>query len=50
MKICKKCGLNKPLDHYSNNKNNVDGKLIYCKECERLRGSEYRKKNYDCWT
>lgn len=45
MKICKKCGVNKPLDDYGNNKNHKDGKLLYCKECERLRGTEYRKKN-----
>jgi hypothetical protein len=45
MKLCKKCGVNKPLDDYGDNKNNKDGKLLYCKECERLRGIEYRKKN-----
>ena len=45
MKKCKKCNINKPLDNYGDNKNNKDGKLIYCKECERLRGIEYRKKN-----
>jgi hypothetical protein len=45
MKICKNCGINKPLDNYGNNKNNEDGKLIYCKDCERLRGIEYREKN-----
>jgi hypothetical protein len=45
MKICKKCGINKSLDNYGDNKNNEDGKLIYCKECEKLRAVEYRKKN-----
>jgi hypothetical protein len=45
MKICKKCGINKSLDNYGDNKNNKDGKLIYCKECEKLRAVEYRKKN-----
>ena len=45
MKICKKCGIDKSLDNYGDNKKNEDGKAIYCKECERLRGDEYRKKN-----
>ena len=45
MKICKKCGINKPLDDYGDNKKNGDGKSIYCKECERLRGADYRNKN-----
>jgi hypothetical protein len=45
MKMCKKCGFNKPLDDYGDNKNNKDGKAIYCKECERQRGIEYRLKN-----
>lgn len=45
MKVCKKCGIDKSFDHYGDNKKNVDGKAIYCKECERLRGIEYRIKN-----
>lgn len=45
MKICKKCGIDKPFEDYGDNKKNVDGKAIYCKECERQRGIEYRKKN-----
>ncbi len=45
MKKCKKCEIDKSLDDYGNNKNNTDGKSIYCKNCERLRGIEYRNKN-----
>lgn len=45
MKICKKCEITKPLEDYGNNKNNIDGKSNYCKDCERLRGVEYRNKN-----
>lgn len=45
MKICKKCQINKSLGDYGDNKNNKDSKSIYCKECERLRGIEYRNKN-----
>ena len=47
MKICKKCDIVKSLDDYGQNKNNTDGKSSYCKECERLRALEYRKKNPD---
>ena len=45
MKLCKKCALTKPINAFGDNKNNKDGKSIYCKDCERLRGIEYRKKN-----
>jgi hypothetical protein len=34
MKICKKCGIEKSLDSFSNNKNKPDGKLVYCKVCK----------------
>ena len=34
MKICKKCGYEKPLDSFSNNRNKSDGKLVYCKVCK----------------
>jgi hypothetical protein len=45
MKKCKKCGIEKTFDCFGNNKNNQDGKSIYCFECERLRSVEYREKN-----
>lgn len=45
MKICKKCGNQKELCDFGNNKNNKDGKLIYCKECEKNRSSKYREKH-----
>lgn len=44
MKKCKKCDITKNLFEFGTNKNNSDGKSIYCKECERLRGIEYRNK------
>ena len=45
MKQCVRCIIEKPLDQFGDNKNNKGGKSIYCKECERLRGIEYRNKN-----
>jgi hypothetical protein len=47
MKICKRCGVDKLIDDYGDNIRNVDGKAIYCKECERQRGIKYRIKNSD---
>jgi hypothetical protein len=47
MKICKRCGLNKSVEDYGNNKRNIDGIANYCKECERQRGIKYRIKNPD---
>jgi len=45
MKQCVRCLIEKPLDQFGNNKNSKDGKSSYCKECERLRGIEYRNTN-----
>jgi hypothetical protein len=45
MKICKKCVINKSLDEFGNNKNNNDGKNIYCKVCELERAKKYRENN-----
>jgi len=47
MKICKKCNIEKKIEDFSNNKNEKDGKSIYCKECEIKRKKEYREKNRD---
>jgi hypothetical protein len=45
MKICKKCNVEKLLCDFGNNKNNKDGKSIYCKECEKKRKDIFREKN-----
>jgi hypothetical protein len=45
MKLCKKCGLEKIIEEFSNNKNEKDGKSLYCKECEKKRKKQYRDKN-----
>jgi hypothetical protein len=45
MKQCKRCTIKKSLDQFGDNKHNKDAKSSYCKECERLRGIEYRNKN-----
>ena len=47
MKICKRCGITKPIGDFGKNKKNKDGFAIYCKECEKLRAKKYRKDNPD---
>ena len=44
-KICKRCEVGKSTIEFGDNKNNKDGKSIYCKICELERGREYREKN-----
>jgi hypothetical protein len=44
-KICKRCKDEKPTIEFGDNKNNKDGKSVYCKKCELERGKEYREKN-----
>ncbi len=43
-KICKKCGEDKELDQYYNNKKAKDGKQGMCIACERIRLAAYTKK------
>jgi hypothetical protein len=45
MKTCKRCTISKEENLFGKNKNNKDGLSIYCFDCERLRGIEYREKN-----
>lgn len=56
MKICAKCGIEKPLEKFVKDKRKSDGTRNYCLECDRLqRGGKPRPKaNYkvcnDCKT
>ena len=45
MKKCPKCGKEKQIIEFNNNKSKKDGKCTYCRECELKRGREYREKN-----
>ena len=47
MKTCKRCLIEKDITKFGNNKNEKDGKSIYCSNCELIRAREYRKKNKD---
>jgi hypothetical protein len=46
-KICKRCSESKLILEFGTNKNNKDGKSIYCKECERERSKKFNKNNPD---
>ena len=43
MKVCKTCGVAKPLDQYTNTRPN--NKHPYCKICRTAKNAERRKKN-----
>jgi hypothetical protein len=45
MKTCKKCLVEKKIEEFGSNKNNKDGKSIYCYGCELVRAKDYREKN-----
>jgi|688.fasta_scaffold290625_2 hypothetical protein len=45
MKVCKKCLIEQDESNFAKNKNNEDGLVNYCKECEKIRSLEYRVKN-----
>ena len=47
MKICGRCKNEKNVDEFNNNKTEKDGKCKYCRECDLIRGKEYRNKNRD---
>lgn len=44
MKECKKCNIKKLYEEFSNNKNEKDGKNLYCKECEKIEKNFIGKK------
>jgi len=43
MKVCKECGVNKPLEDYHNEKLNKDGKKGKCKVCKCLQATEINR-------
>ena len=44
-KICTKCGLEKPISEFNNNRTKSDGKQSECKECHKLLCSKYYGQN-----
>lgn len=45
MKVCTKCGIEKPFDHFFNRKGVKDGKTSHCKSCIANRKRDYYRKN-----
>lgn len=46
VKICTKCGSNKPLDEFHNSSKSSDGKASWCKACVNSIRRENRKRTY----
>ena len=46
-KICKKCGVEKPLLDYGKYTAGKGGIRNVCKECERIRRRNWKRKNAD---
>ncbi|WP_407536435.1 hypothetical protein [Cetobacterium somerae] len=44
MKVCKKCGIEKPLNNYSSQKNYPANFRYICKDCENEEAREKNKK------
>lgn len=47
MKVCKKCGIEKPIDDFYVHSRMSDGHLSFCKDCVRDRISKYRQENLE---
>lgn len=45
MKICTKCGLEKPIEEFSKNRTKKDGLSCECKKCHQSRYKQYYNKN-----
>lgn len=45
MKVCKKCGEEKEITEFDNNKTNKDKLSCYCKACNKILKKEYYEKN-----
>jgi len=47
MKLCKKCNVNKELEHFSKNKSSKDGLNNCCRECTNEKNRLYYNQNSD---
>lgn len=45
IKKCNKCGSEKELKEFYNDKNSKDGVVSHCMECQKIYSKEYREKN-----
>lgn len=45
VKVCPKCGVEKPLDDFYKQKRSKDGLSYMCKECNKLRTRKYHQEN-----
>ena len=47
MKVCKKCGIEKPIEDFYVHKEMSDGHLSFCKDCVRDRVHKHRQENLE---
>lgn len=47
MKVCKKCGIEKPIEDFYVHKEMSDGHLSFCKDCVRDRVHKHRLENLE---
>lgn len=47
MKVCKKCGIEKPIEDFYVQKGMSDGHLSFCKDCVRDRVHKHRLENLE---
>jgi 5-methylcytosine-specific restriction endonuclease McrA len=47
MKICTKCGVEKPLTEFHADKRATDGRTVWCKTCRNARTKEWQQENKD---
>lgn len=53
MKVCTKCGIEKPLEEYYKDRVKLDGLRNSCKDCDKLKSHLWRQKDKEqtciCW-
>ena len=47
MKVCRKCGVERPLSDFYKHSHMADGHLNICKECTKARVTRYRENNLE---
>ncbi len=47
MKTCTKCGIEKPLEEFTNRKSTVEGKYSQCTSCQSAYKTQWKKDNAD---
>lgn len=46
-KLCRSCHIFKPVEQFYRDKNRLDGRWVYCKDCDRIKLRSRRLKNIE---